>query len=137
VVTVRPKGLNGGKSSTGDLEGEEETIETGLMGNEGSRTGVRSWYNVGVDACLGGDEERSGDCGSSFARSSARLEDFDIPGSLILRLEKEAGLSASLSFFRYAAEFDPRSAVWRNQEGSLAPKEAAISCLDISSVFFG
>ncbi len=136
AVVVRPKGLNGGKSSVGDLEGEE-TIEAGLMGKEGSRTGVCAWSNVGVEACLGGDEERSGECGSSFARSSARLEALDIPGSLILRLEKEAGLSVSLSFFRYAAEFDPRSAVWRNHEGSLAPKEAAISCLDISSMFFG
>lgn len=55
----------------------------------------------------------------------------------MLRPEKEADPSVAPSFFRYAAEFRPLSAVWRNQDGSFEPREAAISCLDISSEGLG
>lgn len=56
-----------------------------------------------------------------------------MPGSLTPRFANEVVVSLSNSFFRYAAEPTPRSAVWRNQAGSLLAREAAISFLDISS----
>lgn len=134
---LRSNGLNTGKSRRGVLGGEDDMRDVGLAGVTSSTIDLRCSSSGSVDADFRGDPGGVAFSVSFPERSWDVLKSLDIPGSLIPRLVKEGAASASVSFLRYAPDPIPRSAVWRNHEGSLAPNDAAMSFLENSSVLLG
>lgn len=103
---------------------DNATGETVAAAGDTEETLERWWLELlspTVEAVLGGEGDFSL---TSSSRSGSTVDSRLIPGSLRLG-PRSAWFSSRSSGFRNAGEPNPRSAVWRNQAGSLDDNELA------------